>query len=143
MRVGDVESEMWKDNSKELEILYHAAAVPVPVPMDIPVVFPSGQGGDQETPANDVNFSLIHDPEQDTVSSKLGILPKPYLRTSASISILQLKKYLTSKFYGNELGPQIKLMCRGQLCKDQMRVGDISTETWKDNSKDLELVYHA
>lgn len=96
-----------------------------------------------EAPANDVNFSLIHDPEQDTVSSKLGVLQKPYLRTSASISILQLKKYLTSKFFGNEPGPPIKLMCRGQLCKDQMRVGDISTETWKDNSKDLELVYHA
>jgi len=94
-----------------------------------------------KTAASDVNFSLIHDEAQDAVPSKLGVLQKPYLRTCANISILQLKKYLKSKFFGDEAGPQIKLMCRGQLCEDQMSVGDISVETWKDSSKDLELVY--
>jgi len=90
----------------------------------------------------DVSFSLIHDTDKDGTAS-LGTLQKPYLRTSAGISMLHLKKYLVSKFQGTTgLKPeQIVLTCRDQECSNSTRVGEIADDIWKDSSKDLELVY--
>lgn len=91
----------------------------------------------------DVSFSLIH--RALATDASLGTLQKPYLRTSAGISMLHLKKYLVSKFQGTPgLKPeQIVLTCRDQECSNSTKVGEIAEEIWKDSSKDLELVYYS
>lgn len=91
----------------------------------------------------DVSFSLNHCASKDGEIA-LESLQKPYLRTSAVITMLHLKKYLVSKFQGTGLTPeQLVLECRGQDCGNDRKVGDVAEEIWLDDSKDLELDYHS
>eukprot|EP00656_Telonema_subtile_P001704 TRINITY_DN1073_c0_g1_i2.p2 TRINITY_DN1073_c0_g1~~TRINITY_DN1073_c0_g1_i2.p2 ORF type:complete len:139 (+),score=35.18 TRINITY_DN1073_c0_g1_i2:730-1146(+) len=93
---------------------------------------------------SDVSFSLNHSADKDGPIA-LESLQKPYLRTSAGITMLHLKKYLVSKFPGKEgLTPdQIMLHCLDEECTNTTKVGKIAADIWKDVSKDVELYYHS
>lgn len=109
-----------------------------------PAEAPPAKQPKPESKQSDVSFSLIHNPEQDESTLPLGSLQKPYLRTSASISVMHLKKYLVSKFGADNLMPaQIMLTCKGEACGNTMQVGEISENIWKDDTKDLEFVYYS
>ena len=94
-----------------------------------------------EEPAEEISFSLQ---EVDVKPSSAGVrLEKPYLRTSARLTVAHLKKYLAKKMGPDSgVGPtSIQIMCRDEPLPLEISLDQITRTRWRDSSEDLVLTY--
>ena len=92
--------------------------------------------------AEEISFSLH---EMDIKpSSAGGRLEKPYLRTSARLTVAHLKQYLAKKMgAGSGVGPaSIQILCRDKPLPLEISLDQITRSHWRDHSsEDLMLTY--
>ena len=95
----------------------------------------------EEVAAEEISFSLQ---EVGVKPSSAGVrLEKPYLRTSARLTVAHLKKYLAKKMGPDSgVGPTaIQIMCRDEPLPLEISLDQITRTRWRDSSEDLVLTY--
>jgi len=87
-----------------------------------------------------VNFSLTRHPSE----SSVGVLQRPYLRTSSDIKVHHLKSFLRARL--NQLGKAFEIMIlQGNgavVLDDDVSLCDVSEHFW-NGQEDLNLSYRA
>ena len=69
-------------------------------------------------------------------------LEKPYLRTSARLTVAHLKKYLAKKMKtSSEVAADLQIMCRGVTLPLEISLDAIVRTHWQQTSEDLVLTY--
>lgn len=88
-----------------------------------------------------MNFRLTPLPPRGEAEEELPPLGKPFLKTSATLKVAQLRKYLFKKL--NLADPsEVVVLCKGALLGPEMTLRTIKGEHWTDaDGKDLQLHY--
>ena len=104
------------------------------------------QQKDEKLTTRKLCLSLFPSTENQTESSVLAKLMKPYLRSSVEATIKQYKNYLSSKLHAERsvvvVPDKIEMLCRGTPLLNDMTLADVWKEYWNSGEDDLQLTYH-
>ncbi|EDQ86974.1 uncharacterized protein MONBRDRAFT_27802 [Monosiga brevicollis MX1] len=74
------------------------------------------------------------------VVSKLTELPKPFIRTSAAVTILHLKKFLAKKLALEE-PDDVEILCNGEVLGREYSLEYVARTRWRDTAQLLTLQF--
>jgi len=117
-----------------------STASPRPGKAARPGVAAGGSAAAAEEVQEEISFSLQEEVDESAATNVR--LEKPYLRTSARLTVAHLKKYLAKKMKASaEVAADLQIMCCGVALPLEISLDAIVRTHWQQASEDLVLTY--
>jgi len=101
---------------------------------------PAAGAAAAEEVQEEISFSLQEEVDESAATNVR--LEKPYLRTSARLTVAHLKKYLAKKMKtSSEVAADLQIMCRGVALPLEISLDAIVRTHWQQATEDLVLTY--